>query len=68
MRLDDWSGERSTRGILTRMIGAWVFVGLPVIAARLWWSVGAAIAIFLITLAIYVAAAVRHMQRHSPQP
>ncbi len=43
MRLADWFAERSTRGMLTRAVGAWLLVGLPVIAARIWWSVAAAV-------------------------
>ena len=64
MRLADWFAERSARGMLTRAAGAWVLVGLPLIAARIWWSVAAAIAVFVVTLTMYVAAAVRHMHRH----
>jgi hypothetical protein len=50
--------------MLTRAAGSWVLVGLPVVAARIWWSVPAAIAVFVVTLTTYVAAAVRYMQRH----
>jgi hypothetical protein len=50
--------------MLTRAAGAWVLVGLPLIAARIWWSVAAAIAVFAVTLTMYVAAAVRYMHRH----
>jgi hypothetical protein len=67
-RLADWFAERSTRGMLTRAVGAWILVGLPVIAARIWWSVAAAIVIFVVTVTVYVAAAVRHMHQHRPQP
>ncbi|MGI8505752.1 MAG: hypothetical protein ACR2MK_02915 [Solirubrobacteraceae bacterium] len=48
--------------------GAWLLVGLPVIAARIWWSAAAAIAVFVVTVTMYVAAAVRYMHRHRPQP
>jgi hypothetical protein len=41
-----------------------VLVGLPLIAARVWWSVPAAIAVFVVTLTLYVAAVVRYMGRH----
>jgi hypothetical protein len=41
-----------------------VLVGLPLIAARIWWSVAAALAVFLVTLTMYVAAAVRYMHQH----
>jgi hypothetical protein len=68
MRLAEWFAERSARGILTRAVGAWLLVGLPVIAARLWWSVTAAIAAFVIAVTIYVTAAVRYMRRHRRQP
>ena len=64
VRLADWFAERSARGMLTRAAGAWVLVGLPLIAARIWWSVAAAIAVFVVTLTMYVAAAVRYMHRH----
>jgi len=43
MRLADAFAERSAKGTLTRAVGAWLFVGLPVIAARIWWSAVAAI-------------------------
>jgi hypothetical protein len=50
--------------MLTRAVGAWLLVGLPVVAARIWWSVVAAIAVFVVTVTVYVAAAVRYMRRH----
>lgn len=56
--------ERSARGMLTRAAGASVLVGLLLNAARIWWSVAAAIAVFVVTLMMYVAAAVRYMHRH----
>jgi hypothetical protein len=68
MRLDDWFAERSARGMLTRAVGAWLLVGLPVIAARIWWSVAAAVTVFVITVTMYVAAAARYMHRHRRQP
>ena len=43
--------------------GAWLLVGLPVIAARIWWSVAAAIIIFVVAVTIYVTAAVRYTHR-----
>jgi hypothetical protein len=64
MRLTDWFAERSAKGMLTRAAGSWMLVGLPVIAARIWWSVAAAIAVFVVAVTIYVAAAVRYMHRH----
>jgi hypothetical protein len=67
IRLADCFAERTVRGMLTRMVGAWVLIGLPVIAARIWWSVPAAIAIFVVTLTSYVSASVRYMNRHRPQ-
>jgi hypothetical protein len=54
--------------MLTRAVGSWLFVGLPVIAARIWWSVAAAIAIFVIAVTMYVAAALSYMRRHGRQP
>jgi hypothetical protein len=53
--------------MLTRMVGAWLLVGLPVIAARIWCSGPAAIAVFVVTLTAYVAAANRYVRRHSRQ-
>jgi hypothetical protein len=50
--------------MLTRAVGAWLLVGLPVIAARIRWSVAAEIAVFVVTVTMYVAAAVRHLHRH----
>ena len=50
--------------MLTRAAGAWLLIGLPVIAARIWWSVPAAITIFVVAVTIYVTAAVRYMHRH----
>jgi hypothetical protein len=64
LRLADWFAERSARGMLTRAVGAWVLVGLPVIAARIWWSVVAAVAVFVVTVTMYAAAAARYMHRH----
>jgi hypothetical protein len=66
-RLAEWFAEGSLRGMLTRMVGAWLLVGLPVIAARIWWSVAAAIAVFVVTVTVYVAAAVRYKHRHGRQ-
>jgi hypothetical protein len=63
-RLPDWFAERSTRGVLSRALGAWLFVGVPLIAARIWWSVPAAIAVFIVTLTIYLTATLRYMRRH----
>ncbi len=63
MRPADWFAERSARGVLTRMVGAWLLIGLPVIAARICWSVPAAIAVFLVTLTAYVTFAIRYMRR-----
>lgn len=68
MRLADCFAERSARGMLARMVGAWLFVGFPVIAARIWWSPAAVVAVFVVTVTIYVAAAVRRMRWHPPQP
>lgn len=62
-----WFGERSARGMLTRMVGAWVIVGLPVIAARIWWSAPAAIGVFVVTLTAYVTFAHRYVRRHGRQ-
>ncbi len=68
MRLADWFAERSARGVLTRAVGAWLLVGLPVIAARIWWSVAAAVTVFVVTVTMYVAAAVHSIHRHRRQP
>jgi membrane protein implicated in regulation of membrane protease activity len=56
--------DRSARGILTRAAGAWVLIGLPLIAARIWWSVPAALVIFVVGVALYVTAARRYVRRH----
>jgi hypothetical protein len=64
MRLADWFAERSSRGMLTRAAGAWILIGLPVVAARIWWSVPAALTIFIVGVTVYVTAAVRYMRRH----
>ena len=64
----DWFAERSARGMLTRAVGSWVLVGLPVVAARIWWSVAAAIAVFVVAVTMHVVAAVRYMRRHGSQP
>jgi hypothetical protein len=63
-RVPVWFAERTARGMLTRMVGPWLLVGLPVIAARIWWSVPAAIAVFVVTLTAYVTVAIRYMRRH----
>jgi hypothetical protein len=54
--------------MLTRAVGAWLLVGLPVIAARIWWSVVAAIAVFVIAVTTYVVSAVRYMRHHRRAP
>ncbi|MEA2371210.1 MAG: hypothetical protein QOH12_1604 [Solirubrobacteraceae bacterium] len=53
--------------MLTRMVGAWLLVGLPVIAARIWWSVAGAVAVFVVTVTLYVAGAISYMHRHRQQ-
>ena len=50
--------------MLTRAMGAWILIGLPVVAARIWWSVPAALTIFIVGVTVYVTAAGRHMRRH----
>ena len=50
--------------MLIRMVGAWLLVGLPVVAARIWWSASAAIVVFVVTVTIYVAAARSYMDQH----
>jgi hypothetical protein len=68
MRLAEWFAERNARGMLTRAAGAWLLVGLPVIAARIWWSPAAAIGVFAVAVTVYVAAAVRYIHQHGRQP
>jgi hypothetical protein len=68
MRPAEWFAERSARGILTRAVAGWLLIGLPVIAARIWWSPTAAITVFLVTMTIYVTATVRYMHRRHRQP
>jgi len=67
MRLADWFAERSARGMLTRAAGAWLLVGLPVIAARIWWSPAGAIGVFAVAVTLYVVAARRYVHRHGQQ-
>ena len=62
----DVFAESSARGLFTRWVGSVIFVGLPVIAARVWWSAAAAIVIFVVTLIAYVTVAIRYKRRHSP--
>jgi hypothetical protein len=50
--------------MLTRPVGAWILIGLPVVAATIWWSVPAALTIFVVGVTVYVTAAVRYMRRH----
>ena len=64
MRPADWFAGSGARGMLTRAVGAWILVGLPVVAARVWWSVPAALAIFTVGVAVYVTAARRYVRRH----
>jgi len=67
MGLADSFTERSAKGMLTRAIGAWLLVGLPVIAARIWWSVVAAIAVFLVAVTMYVGAVTLYVRRRRRQ-
>jgi fatty acid desaturase len=67
MRLADRFAERSAGGMLTRAAGAWLLVGLPVIAARVWWSPTAAIGVFAVTVTVYVAVARSYMHQHDRQ-
>jgi hypothetical protein len=50
--------------MLTRAVGAWILIGLPIVAARIWWSVPAALTIFIVGVTVYVTAARRYMRRH----
>jgi membrane protein implicated in regulation of membrane protease activity len=67
-RLADCFAERSARGMFARAAGAWLLVGLPVIAARIWWSPTAAIGVFAVTVTVYVVGARRFMHQHDRQP
>jgi hypothetical protein len=40
--------------MLTRAVGAWILIGLQVVAARIWWSVPAALTIFVVGVTVYV--------------
>jgi hypothetical protein len=62
----DLLAERTGRGMLCRAAGAWLLVGLPVIVARLWWTVPAALIVFVVALTVYVTLTVRLVRR--PQP
>ncbi len=66
MRVADAFAERSARGAITRMVGAWLAVGVPVVAARVWWSWEAALVIFVVAVAAYVAASHHYMRHHRP--
>jgi hypothetical protein len=68
MSLADRFAERSAKGMLARAAGSWVLVGIPVIAARVWWSPAAAIGVFAVTVTIYVVAALRYVDRHDRRP
>ncbi|MGH3602231.1 MAG: hypothetical protein ACRDQH_18455 [Pseudonocardiaceae bacterium] len=61
--LSYWFGEPSVRGMLTRMVGAWLLVGLPVIAARIRWSGPAAIGVFVVTVTAYITFVNRYVRR-----
>jgi hypothetical protein len=54
--------------MFTRAVGAWLLVGLLVIAARIWWSVAAAITVFVVAVTAYAAAAIRCMHQHGRHP
>ena len=64
MRRADSFAERSARGMLTRVVGAWILIGVPIVATRIWWSVPAALTIFIVGVTIHISAAVRYMRRH----
>ena len=49
------------------MVGAWLLVGIPVIAARIWWSPIGAIGVFAVAVTVYVASARRYVHQHGPQ-
>jgi hypothetical protein len=68
MRLAERFAERSAAGMLTRAAGAWLLVGLPVIAARIWWSPTGAIGVFAVCVTVYVVAARRYMDRMGREP
>jgi hypothetical protein len=56
--------SRAPEGCSTRMAGACLLVGLPVTAAKIWWSGPAAICVFVVTLTAYVTFANRYVGRH----
>jgi hypothetical protein len=58
-RVPRWFAEPSVRGVLMRMVGGWLLIGIPVIASRIWWSVPAAIAVSVLTLSAYLTFALR---------
>jgi hypothetical protein len=62
----DTPRRRRHQGMLTRAASAWLLVGLPVIAARVWWSPTAAIGVSVVGVTVYVAAARRYMHHHDP--
>ena len=50
--------------MLARASGAWLLIGVPVVAARVWWSVTAALVIAVVGIAAYVTAVRGYMRRH----
>jgi hypothetical protein len=49
---------------MLRVVGAWILIGVPIVATRIWWSVPAALTIFIVGVTIHISAAVRYMRRH----
>jgi hypothetical protein len=66
-RIADVFAESSACGLFARWVGSVLCVGLPVVAARIWWSPIAAIVVFVVTVTAYVTVAVRHKRGHNPQ-
>lgn len=64
MGFGDRFAETSVKGALTRAALAWVLITPAVAAAKIWWSGVAAAVVFVVSVAIYIAVAVRFRRSH----
>lgn len=62
----DRFAEMSVKGALIRAALAWVLITPAIAAARIWWSVTAAIVVFVAGVTIYVVVVGRFVRRHRP--
>ncbi len=56
--------SRNVTGMVTRAGLAWLIITPAVAAAKIWWSPAAAIVVGVLGVALYVAIAVRYINRH----